>query len=224
MFTLGVLRKPWIALPIAALVLAALAFTGVTQANNRSSRSLDTGKVVALHSAMDKLWEDHITWTRMVIMGVAAGSPDVNAAVDRLLQNQTDIGNAVKPFYGDATGNQLTALLRDHILIAADLLNAAKAGDTPKFNDAKGRWYANADDIATFLSNANPKNWPLDEMKAHMGMHLDTTLDEAVARLSGDWTGDVAAYDKVHSLILDLSETLSDGLVAQFPGKFSAGK
>ena len=118
------------------------------------------GKADDLRAAMRKLWEDHATWTRLFIVGALADLPDNAATTERLLQNQTDIGNAVKPFYGDAAGGMLTALLREHILIAADIVKAAKAGDTAKLESSKTRWVSNADEIAAFLSGANPKNWP----------------------------------------------------------------
>ena len=170
----------------------------------------------ALKADMRKLWEDHIVWTRMVIVGIVAGSADTNAALTRLLDNQTDIGNAIKPFFGDAAGTQLTGLLRQHILIAGQLLTAAKNGDSAAFATAKTNWYANAHDIAGFLAGANTA-WPLAELDAAMKMHLDQTLAEAVARLSGDWTGDVAAYDAVHLHILHMADILSDGIIAKFP-------
>lgn len=172
------------------------------------------------HAAMRKLWEDHIVWTRMVIVGIVAGSPDTGAALDRLLQNQTDIGDAIKPYFGDAAGTQLTGLLRQHILIAGQLLTAAKTGDTSGFASAKTAWYANAHDIAVFLAAANDK-WSLAMLDDDMKMHLDQTLAEAVARLSGDWTGDVAAYDAVHLHILHMADTLSDGIIAKFPSAFA---
>jgi len=174
----------------------------------------------AFHDAMRKLWEDHVTWTRLFIVSDLAGLPDKDQTAARLLQNQVDIGNAIKPFYGDAAGDQLASLLREHILTAAKLLDAAKTGDTAAFNDAKARWYANADEIAAFLNTANPKSWPLDEMKAMMKAHLDLTLEEASARLNGDWSGDVAAYDKIHVQILDMADMLSQGIIQQFPKKF----
>ena len=174
----------------------------------------------AFHDAMRKLWEDHITWTRLFIVSDLAGLPDKEQTAARLLQNQADIGNAIKPFYGDAAGDQLTKLLREHILTAAELLDAAKAGNTAAFEDAKTRWYANADEIATFLNTANPKAWPLDEMKDMMKSHLDLTLAEATARLNGDWSGDVAAYDKIHEQILGMADMLSQGIIHQFPNKF----
>ncbi|MGH2406434.1 MAG: glycosyltransferase [bacterium] len=177
-------------------------------------------KQFALRTAMRALWEDHITWTRLYIVSVAADLPDKDATAQRLLRNQTDISNAIKPFYGNAAGDRLTALLRDHILTAAELLAAAKAGDATKVGEASKRWYANADEIAAFLSTANRGHWPLAEMKAMMRGHLDLTLEEATARLKGDWTADIAAYDKVHKQILEMADMLSMGIIRQFPAKF----
>jgi hypothetical protein len=173
-----------------------------------------------LRIAMRKLWEDHITWTRLFIVSAIAGLPDLEPTAQRLLQNQTDIGNAIMPFYGDAAGDQLTSLLREHILIAADLVNAAKSGDAAKVADAKGRWYANADAIAAFLNQANPEHWSLDDMQGMMHDHLDLTLAEAVARLQNDWPADIAAYDRVHTQILLMADMLAAGIIDQFPEQF----
>jgi hypothetical protein len=174
------------------------------------------------HDAMRKLWEDHITWTRLYIVSFAADLPDTDMVAERLLQNQTDIGNAIRPIYGDDAADQLTQLLTDHILGAVNLLTAAKAGDTAATEEASAAWYANADDIATFLNSANPDNWPLEDLQAEMKMHLDLTLAEAQARLAGDFAGDIAAYDEVHEHILGMADILSSGIINQFPDMFTA--
>jgi hypothetical protein len=175
---------------------------------------------LVLRRDMRRLWEDHIAWTRLAIISLTTGSADTEATVGRLLKNQTDIGNAVKPFYGKAAGNELTRQLRLHILIAADLVAAAKAGDQAKLADAQARWQQNADDIATVLNSVNPRFWKLGTMKAEMHKHLALTREEAVARLQGNWNADVAAYDKIHHHILHMSDLLSAGLVKQFPKRF----
>ena len=175
----------------------------------------------AFHDAMRKLWEDHITWTRMVIVSTFADLPDQFPTVQRLLQNQEDIGDAIKPFYGDAAGEQLSALLRDHILIAAEILQAAEDGDAAALEDASERWYANADDIAEFLHVANPENWPLEEMRAMMREHLDLTLQEAVAYLNGNYSASIDFYDQVHIQALEMADMLSEGIIRQFPNKFN---
>jgi hypothetical protein len=183
--------------------------------------ALSPDKQLTFRSAMGKYWEDHITWTRLYIVAALSSSPDLQPTTERLLQNQVDIGNAIKPFYGDAAGDQLTALLREHILIAADLVAAAKAGDSAGVERNNARWQANADDIAEFLSSANPNNWPADEMKAMMREHLDLTTQEVVARLHQDWQADIGAYDRVHLHILQLADVLTNGIVAQFPSDFA---
>lgn len=174
----------------------------------------------ALHADLRMLWEDHIVWTRLAIISLTTGSPDTQATVARLLKNQADIGNAVKPFYGKAAGNALTAELRRHILIAADVIAAAKAGDQPKLTDAQARWQQNANDIAALLASVNPRFWKLGAMKAELRKHLTLTTQEVVARLQGNWAADVTAYDKVQHHILHLSDVLADGLVKQFPKRF----
>jgi hypothetical protein len=184
-----------------------------------SSPALST-KAVALRTDMRKLWEDHITWTRLAIISLETGTPDTNATVARLLRNQADIGTAIKPYYGKAAGSELTKQLRAHILIAAEVIAAAKAGDSAKLADAQARWVKNADQIAAVLHSVNPRFWKLAAMKAEMHRHLDLTTQEAVARLQANWTADVAAYDKVHQHILHMSDMLSQGIIKQFPARF----
>jgi len=172
------------------------------------------------HDAMRTLWEDHVTWTRLYIVSVAGGLPDTQLTAERLLKNQQDIGDAVADFYGRDAANKLTALLKDHILTAADLVGAAKAGDQAKVADAKKRWYENANDIADFLHKANPQHWPLATLQSAMKKHLDQTLDEATHRLQGKYAEDIKDYDGIVKHILMMADTLSDGIIAQFPQKF----
>lgn len=179
-----------------------------------------TARQVAFHDAMRKLWEDHITWTRLAIVSFAGGLPDLQATEARLLANQVDIGDAIKPYYGRAAGNRLTALLKDHILGAVALLQAAKSGDQAQIAKASAAWYANANQIADFLHAANPHAWSRTAMRAMMKTHLDQTLAEAQHRLQGNFAADVRDYDAVHRHILEMADTLSDGIMRQFPKRF----
>jgi hypothetical protein len=169
---------------------------------------------------MRRLWEEHVTWTRLAIISLTTDSPDTKATVARLLRNQTDIGNAVKPYYGAAAGGKLTALLRSHILIAADLIAAAKEGDTAGVASEQATWTANADRIASLLASANPRFWPVGPMKSMLHDHLRLTTDEVLARLSGHWDADVAAYDRIHIQALHMADMLSNGIIHQFPARF----
>jgi hypothetical protein len=172
-----------------------------------------------LRAEMRRLWVEHVAWTRLYIVSATADLPDKDATAKRLLQNQTDIGNAVKPFYGDAAATKLSSLLKDHITIAVEIIDAARKGDAAKKDGAVKRWQANADDIAAFLSGANPANWPAAEMKTMMRDHLDLTTAELVAHLQKDWAADVAAYDRVEEQVLKMADMLTSGIAKQFPDK-----
>ena len=218
-------RRPWLAAIVAvALAVAVPAGSAVGMGGGHRSpagqRHPLTAREAAFHDAMRKLWEDHITWTRLAIVSFAAGLPDLQATERRLLSNQVDIGNAVKPYYGRKAGNRLTRLLKEHIMGAVALLQAAKSGDGMQIAAASDAWYANANQIAAFLSKANPHNWPLAMTRTMMKQHLALTTKEAVARLQGNWSADVRAYDQVHAEILGMSHMLSSGIIRQFPRRF----
>lgn len=173
-----------------------------------------------LHSTMRKLWTDHVVWTRDYIIATVGDQPDAPAALTRLMNNQEDIGHAVAQFYGDAAGQRLTTLLKEHIAVAGDLVKEAKAGNKAAQQQASDRWQQNARQIADFLASANP-NWPKATLEQMMTTHLATTTDEVVARLTKNWEADVHAYDKVYDHILMMADALADGIVRQFPDKFA---
>ena len=171
-----------------------------------------------LRAAMRKLWEDHITYTRNYIISALAGLPDSNAVATRLLANQDEIGDAIKPFYGEAAGETLATLLREHILIAAEVIAAAQSGDDAQYAAAQAEWSANGEAIAAFLSAANP-NWSQTELEAMLQTHLDLTTAEVVARLNADWEADIRAYDAGHIHMLMFADVLTQGIARQFPAK-----
>lgn len=175
-------------------------------------------------NAMRRLWSDHVAYTRLFIVDAAAGSADKDATTQRLLQNQTDIGNAVAEFYGRDAANKLTALLKDHILIAASIVTAAKAGDNAKVTSENKRWHDNAVDLAKFLHGANPKQWPEATLQSALFTHLDQTLSEASNQLKGNYAASIKDYDGAMSHMLMMADTLTSGIVAQFPAKFSNAK
>jgi hypothetical protein len=213
---------------VAGLLCCVFSLSGCGQTGTSSKASLDTksasqggmsSAAVNLRQDMRKLWTDHVVWTRDYIIAAVANQPDQKAAADRLMKNQEDIGNAVAGYYGAAAGDTLTSLLKEHISIAVDLINAAKAGDNAGQKQANDKWQQNAESIADFLSKANP-NWPRATLVDLMKMHLSTTTNEVVARLHKDWDGDAKAFDEVYAHILKMSDALSDGIIKQFPEKF----
>lgn len=212
-----------LAIATTAAALAALATGSIASMPAASAAPADstiTPRALALHDAMRALWQAHGTWTERAIVDFVGGLPDTNLVVGRLLQNQTDIGNAVKPYYGAKAGDQLTALLKGHISAAVKLLEAAKSGDSAAIATAKAAFYANGNRVASFLHAANPRHWSLNAMKTMMRIHLDQVVSLAVDQLQGRYTKAISLYNVYIGHILDMADMLSAGVIQQFPARF----
>jgi hypothetical protein len=175
---------------------------------------------VELKMKMRKLWEDHVTYTRNYIISSMAELGDTTAVVDRLFKNQDEIGAAIKPFYGEAAGKKLATMLREHITLTSEIVKEAKMGNNVAASEVNKKWYANADDIAIYLSAANP-NWNKVDVMNMLFQHLDFTTQEVVARQKKDWAANIDAYDRGHLHMLMFADVLTVGIVKQFPKRFA---
>ena len=172
-----------------------------------------------LKSEMRMLWEEHVAWTRMTIISIAENLPDLDLVIRRLLRNPIDMANVLQPFYGPDVAAKFIQLFTEHLTTAAELVQAAKAGNTAKVADARKRWYANADQIALFFSSINPF-WSQVGWRALLYDHLAMTEAEAVYRLQKKYAEDIAEYDQIEQQALVMADTMSIGMIKQFPGGF----
>lgn len=208
-------KRPTLWIILALLIGGGIGYyTGKTMPKTKKNED-----VCAFKSAMRRLWEDHITWTRLAIIGLVSDSLDTDKTVERLLKNPDDFENALSSYYGSDAAKKMRDLLKDHLTIAAELVKAAKAGDTATAQDAEKRWYANADDIAAFLASANPQ-WTKEALTAMLYDHLKLTKEEAVARINKNYAEDIALYDQIHDQALMMADALAEGIIKQFPDRF----
>jgi hypothetical protein len=186
-----------------------------------SSKAKISAKAAAkqrnLYLAMRDLWSQHMEWTYAAVTAFVSDSPGFDASVDRLLQNQKDIGNAIKPFYGKAAGNELTKLLTEHIQLAVPVLVAAKKGDSDALDTAVADWYANARQVGSFLAKATPA-WK--GARKMLKVHITQTVAYASDQLQGDYAKSIADYDEAEEHMLMLADQLSAGIIEEFPGRF----
>lgn len=217
------MKSKWL---LALTLTVALAFsmtqTGVSaQAMASKPKKTDclSPQMVKLKTDMQKAWIDHTIWTRSYIVSALSNRPDQKDVLDRLLQNQQDIGNLIKPYYGEDAGNKLAELLREHIMIAGKIVAAAQAGNQADVAKLQADWHRNADDIAKFLSSANP-NWTFKALQDMLYTHLQLITEIVLDCLKGDWKADIAATDKNEIHMIHLADMLTEGIVKQFPDKF----
>lgn len=165
------------------------------------------------------LWEQHVYWTRLFILSAAFGLPDMELVANRLLRNPKDFEAALKPYYGESAAAQFAELLTSHLKIAAELVNAAKAGDNAAAADAEKRWYANADEIADFLGSINPY-WSAQEWQKMLYDHLAMTKTEAVDILSAKYADSIDVLENIERQALVMADAMTQGIVKQFPRRF----
>lgn len=173
-----------------------------------------------LYNHLRMLWEQHVVWTRLTIISIAFDLPDVELVTNRLLRNPTDFEMALEPFYGSEIASKFGSLLKDHLVIAAELVKAAKAGDDKAAADAERRWYANADKIAALLGSINPY-WSEEEWKSMLYEHLSLTKSEAVNILTKDYGDSISVYDEIEIQALKMADVMAEGIAKQFSYRFT---
>jgi hypothetical protein len=182
--------------------------------------TLNTNSYKTFNSAMRKLWGDHMQWTYATVDAFFNNPDALQAHLNRLLQNQKDIGAAIVPYYGQAAGDTLAALLATHINQAPPVLQAAKDNNQPALDAALADWHANAEDIADFLAAANTQNWQQAHLREEMKGHITQTTTYAVDLLQKNYTKAITDYETAHNHMMHFADGLSEGIAKQFPGKF----
>ncbi|MGE7674043.1 hypothetical protein ACQKMV_10750 [Lysinibacillus sp. NPDC094403] len=161
------------------------------------------------------LWMEHVNWTRMTIISIVFGLPDLPFVQERLLQNATDLGNCLRPFYGDQIADRYAELIKEHLLIAAQLVTAAAKGDTATADAKEKEWYRNADDIAIFLNQINPY-LSVEEVQKMFYTHLALTKKEAVTMIQKNYQEDIQVFDDIEAEALAMSDMIASAIVMQF--------
>lgn len=208
---------------ILALIIAAFAINAQQMNHSEmkgATKFQNSVKYQASNKAMRKLWSAHMYWTLLTVDAFYNDPKGVDAKLHRLLQNQKDIGAASVPFYGQAAGDKLAELLKEHIQGAVPVLQAAKSDDKAALDKAVKNWYANAKEIGDFLASANPKNWMAKDTESALEMHITHTIAYSVSILKSDYTQSFGGFEEALHHMLHLADILSDGIAKQFPEKF----
>lgn len=224
--TAAVIAKPYAAsgffqtvkVPLLFALFAMMLFT--QSCKKEESSPLQSTKYFELKDGLRKLWSDHMQYTYATVDAYFNNQSGLSSSLARLLQNQKDIGAAVVPYYGQAAGDTLASLLTTHINLAVPVLEAAKNNDQPALTQALANWKANADDIANFLSTANPQNWVAHDMTHMMEMHIDQTTAYAVDLLGKNYSSAITHYDEAYAHMMEMADDLAAGVALQFPDKF----
>lgn len=167
---------------------------------------------ICLMNQLQQLWGQHVYWTRFFIISTAENLDDLKTVTNRLLQNPKDFAQLLKPIYGTKIACQFQELFTQHLLIAADLVNSVKNGETRKANYARKKWYQNADEIACFLSSVN-RCWNETKWKDMLYSHLEMTEKEAMLRLQGNYAADIEVFNDIENEALKMANYMFCGII-----------
>lgn len=170
-----------------------------------------------LMNYMRMLWEQHVAWTRMAVVGIIHNLPESSQIINRLLRNPSDFAKALEVYYGKEVADKFNQLLTDHLTIAADLFKAEKEGNKEAAEAADKRWHENADEIAQFLASINPY-WNEDDWSAMLEEHLKLLSDNVKQMLNGDYEDSINGYDQIEIQALEMADMMADGIIRQFSG------
>lgn len=174
---------------------------------------------VQLLQQMNLVWEQHIMWTRMLLISIAENLNDLDATQARLLRNPKDIADVFRRYYGIVVANKIQQLLTEHLSIGKDLIVALKNKNQEEATKLNTKWYQNADEMAEAFSSINPF-YPKEEIRNMLYEHLRLTTNEVNNRLQGNYMADINSYDMVQKEILKMSQFFVNGIVRQFPNLF----
>lgn len=170
---------------------------------------------ITLFNIFRKLWAEHVFWTRAFIISTASGLGDLEHVTARLLRNPTDFALAFRNFYGVDKAKTLETLLKEHLLIAANLVNHLKEGDMEAAFEDRKKWQENAGEIITFLENTNPQI-QIRQFRSLIYNHLKMTEEEALLRLNGKYESDIALFDSIEAQALQMADIMAYGILNQF--------
>jgi hypothetical protein len=188
--------------------------------NNSQDTIIMNSAGLHLKEDLRMLWEQHVAWTRLAIVSLVFGLPDVNDVLDRLLRNPKDFETALLLLYGRENAAKFADSLTSHLVIASQLVKAAKAGDTNAVQNIEKQWYSNADDIARFLAEINPY-WSESIWRQMLHQHLSLTEQEAVSMLQKDYPTSIKRYDEIEKQALEMADYMACGIMKQFPRAFT---
>lgn len=188
------------------------------------STSVDDTPVASrlvLQDQLRQLGSERVFWIRVFIIDSLAALPDKDVTFNRLMKNQGDLGNALRPYYGDAMGVQLTSLLEEYVLQLSDLIATMQAGNAAQVQNLIDQWRQQANLIADFLATSN-SSLNREQLRADFRLQSDATLAQINARIAKDWTGDILAYDTAQDRALSISDTVTAATATQYPAKVLA--
>lgn len=203
------------ALAVAAVLAAAPAHAATPGHDHGAAPAATAAQT---RDALRDLWIGHVFWVRNVALETLAGNAAAaRAAEDQVVANARQIAGAIEPFYGKAAADTLFGQLAGHYGAVKEwLLARDKAGQDAAFK----KLVANADEIAAFLSSANP-NLPKETLRGLLLAHGGHHVQQIRQLRAKDYAAEAQTWQAMTQHMYVIADALAGALVKQFPAKFA---
>ena len=210
-------RRPLVAAFLAAMSLSFVAPAWAGQ-NHEHKAPVASSRATEAKDAQRDVWVGHVFWVRNVAVETLQGnSAAAKAAEDQVVANAKQIAAAIEPFYGKAASEKLFGLLAGHYGAVKEYLTA----HDPAGQDAAWKKLgANAEEIAVFLSSANP-NLPIDSLRSLLLAHGGHHVQQIKQLRDKDYAGEAQTWEQMKKHMYVIADALAGALAKQFPDKFA---
>lgn len=172
-------------------------------------------KDIRLKEKMREIWEQHVFWTRLLIVSIIDRLNDEHETTSRLLRNANDMADLYRTYYGNEVASIIAKLMNEHLVIAANLVHAIISNNTNEVNNLNASWYKNADEIASSLNSINP-NYDQATLRQMLYTHLDLTKEEVTNRINLNYKKEIEVFDEVEKEALMMADYFTEGIYKQF--------
>lgn len=206
-----------------SLILTASLMLFAVSCNNDDNDFFDPRGTAAFQRMAQQnhnLWSEHMQWTYTVVDYFFHNPEGLGPQVNRLLQNQQDIGDAMGEHFGNQHGDDIADLLTTHILDAVPVLTAAQEGDDEALAESLDIWYENAQDVGDKFAEMNPEFWGQNELRDVWKTHITQTVTYSVDLLMDDFDQSIIDYQTALNHMINFSDILTQGIADRFPEKF----
>ncbi len=203
-------------LAIGFLMAVALVFPslGFAQAKMRPSQAPTRTE---LQLALRSLWVDHIFWVRNVVLMTKLGDADAaKVAEEQTVQNAKDLAASISPYYGKEASDKLFTLLAGHYTSIKGYMTAVFSGNESAKTAAEDAMKKNAEEIASFLSSANPKHWPKEALLTALLTHGAEHMAQIEDINKKDYTAGAKVWEAERAQIYTIADVLAQGIAKQF--------
>ena len=205
---------------VAVLLFAVVGMVGCAH-ESRVIGEANPARVADTKAALRDLWAGHIFWIRNVVLDNATNNPAARDAAEKeVVANAKQIAGTITPFYGEAASEKLFTLLAGHYGAVKEYSDATVAGSKPQQDAALAHLASNADEIAVFLSGANP-NLPKDTVRGLIAAHGAHHVAQITEFQEKDYAHEAQTWEVMRQHVYVISDALTAALAKQFPGKFA---